>query len=61
MYAIVQHEFGPAEKLRYDAVPDPVPGLGQVGIVVAATIPPPPAPPAGDPGDEGGAEHRSDG
>jgi NADPH2:quinone reductase len=36
MYAIVQHEFGPAEKLRYDAVPDPVPGLGQVGIVVAA-------------------------
>jgi NADPH:quinone reductase len=36
MHAIVQHEFGPAETLRYDEVPDPEPGPGQVGIVVAA-------------------------
>jgi NADPH2:quinone reductase len=34
--AIRQHEFGPAETLRYEEVPDPVPGEGQVLIEVAA-------------------------
>jgi NADPH:quinone reductase len=34
--AIRQYEFGPAEKLRYEEVPDPVPGEGQVLIEVAA-------------------------
>jgi NADPH2:quinone reductase len=34
--AIRQYEFGPAETLRYEEVPDPVPGEGQVLIEVAA-------------------------
>ncbi|NKY86632.1 zinc-binding dehydrogenase [Nocardia veterana] len=36
MKAIRLHEFGPAENLRYESVPDPVPGAGQVRITVAA-------------------------
>lgn len=36
MKAIRQYEFGPAETLRYEEVPDPVPGEGQVLIEVAA-------------------------
>ncbi|MCI2422704.1 zinc-binding dehydrogenase [Saccharopolyspora sp. K220] len=36
MHAIRQHEFGPAEVLRYEKVPDPRPGPGQVRIEVAA-------------------------
>ena len=36
MHAIVQHEFGPAEALRYEEAPDPEPGAGQVRIAVAA-------------------------
>ncbi|MHA6618341.1 zinc-binding dehydrogenase [Pseudonocardia sp. DLS-67] len=36
MKAIRQYEFGPAENLRYEEVPDPVPGEGQVLIDVAA-------------------------
>lgn len=36
MKAIRQHEFGPAETLRYEEVPDPVPGAGQVLVEVAA-------------------------
>jgi NADPH2:quinone reductase len=36
MHAIRQHEFGPAETLRYEEVPDPVPGAEQVRIAVAA-------------------------
>ncbi|MEV8443684.1 zinc-binding dehydrogenase [Actinosynnema sp. NPDC051121] len=36
MHAIVQHEFGPAETLRYEQVPDPAPGAGQVRIAVSA-------------------------
>jgi NADPH2:quinone reductase len=34
--AIRQYEFGPAETLRYEEVPDPVPGEGQVLIEVAS-------------------------
>jgi NADPH2:quinone reductase len=34
--AIRQYEFGPAETLRYEEVPDPVPGEGQVLVEVAA-------------------------
>jgi NADPH:quinone reductase len=34
--AIRQYEFGPAENLRYEEVPDPVPGPGQVLIAVRA-------------------------
>jgi NADPH:quinone reductase len=34
--AIRQYEFGPAETLRYEEVPDPVPGAGQVLVEVAA-------------------------
>ncbi|GAA0518395.1 oxidoreductase [Saccharopolyspora subtropica] len=37
MFAIRQHEFGPAEVLRYEEVPDPHPGPGQVRIRVAAS------------------------
>jgi NADPH:quinone reductase len=37
MHAIRQHEFGPADTLRYEEVPDPVPGADQVRIVVEAT------------------------
>lgn len=36
MHAIVLHEFGPAENLRYEPVDDPEPGPGQVRIAVAA-------------------------
>lgn len=36
MKAIRQYEFGPAETLRNEEVPDPVPGAGQVLIEVAA-------------------------
>ncbi|XVS62710.1 zinc-binding dehydrogenase [Actinosynnema sp. CA-299493] len=36
MHAIVQHEFGPAESLRYERAPDPEPGAGQVRIAVSA-------------------------
>jgi NADPH:quinone reductase len=36
MYAIRLHAFGPAENLRYETVPDPVPGPGQVRVAVAA-------------------------
>ncbi|WP_062997526.1 zinc-binding dehydrogenase [Nocardia mikamii] len=36
MKAIRLHEFGPAENLRYETVPDPLPGAGQVRITVAA-------------------------
>lgn len=36
MRAVVLHEFGPAENLRYETVPDPVPGPGQVRIAVKA-------------------------
>lgn len=36
MKAIRQYEFGPAETLRYEEVPDPVPGEGQVLVEVAA-------------------------
>jgi NADPH:quinone reductase len=36
MHAIRQHEFGPPETLRYEEVPDPVPGAEQVRIAVAA-------------------------
>ncbi|MER5391290.1 zinc-binding dehydrogenase [Saccharopolyspora sp. NPDC002686] len=36
MRAIRQYEFGPAEVLRYEEVPDPHPGAGQVRIAVAA-------------------------
>jgi D-arabinose 1-dehydrogenase-like Zn-dependent alcohol dehydrogenase len=33
---IVLHDFGPAENLLYEEVPDPVPGEGQVRIAVEA-------------------------
>lgn len=36
MRAIRQYEFGPAENLRYEEFPDPVPGEGQVLIEVEA-------------------------
>ncbi|MDQ3739066.1 MAG: zinc-binding dehydrogenase [Actinomycetota bacterium] len=36
MYAIRQHEFGAPETLRYEWVDDPVPGEGQVRVVVEA-------------------------
>ncbi|MEU4722424.1 zinc-binding dehydrogenase [Nonomuraea dietziae] len=36
MRAVVLHTFGPAENLRYESVPDPVPGPGQVRIAVRA-------------------------
>jgi NADPH:quinone reductase len=36
MHAIVLHEFGPAENLRYEEVQDPRPGPGEVRIAVAA-------------------------
>ena len=37
MHAIRQHEFGPAENLRYEQVPDPEPGPDQVRIAVEAS------------------------
>jgi NADPH2:quinone reductase len=36
MRAVVLHEFGPAENLRYETVPDPVPGPGEVRLSVKA-------------------------
>ena len=36
MFAVVLHEFGPAENLRYESVTDPKPGPGQVRIAVRA-------------------------
>ncbi|NUS42354.1 MAG: zinc-binding dehydrogenase [Mycobacteriaceae bacterium] len=36
MHAIRQYEFGPAENLRYEEVPDLAPGAGQVRVAVAA-------------------------
>jgi NADPH2:quinone reductase len=36
MYAVRLHEFGPAENLVYEEVPDPVPGAGQVRVSVEA-------------------------
>jgi NADPH2:quinone reductase len=36
MHAIRLHEFGPPENLRYEQVPDPEPGDGQVRIAVEA-------------------------
>jgi NADPH2:quinone reductase len=37
MHAIRQHAFGPAETLRYEEVPDPVPAAEQVRIAVEAS------------------------
>ncbi|MFC3998188.1 zinc-binding dehydrogenase [Nocardiopsis sediminis] len=37
MHAIRLYEFGPAENLLYEEVPDPVPGEGQVRVDVAAS------------------------
>src|SRR2546423_1613508 len=34
--AIRQYEFGPAEKLGFEEVPGPVPGVGQVRVVVSS-------------------------
>jgi NADPH2:quinone reductase len=36
MHAIRQHEFGPPETLRFEEVPDPLPGPGQARIAVTA-------------------------
>jgi NADPH2:quinone reductase len=36
MHAIRQHEFGPAEVLRLEEVPDPEPGPGEIRIAVEA-------------------------
>ncbi|MDU0294694.1 zinc-binding dehydrogenase [Saccharothrix longispora] len=36
MHAIRQYEFGPAETLRHEEVPDPEPGAGQVRVAVSA-------------------------
>ncbi len=36
MHAIQLHAFGPPENLRYEELPDPEPGPGQVRVVVAA-------------------------
>src|ERR687887_203907 len=36
MHAIRLYEFGPAENLSYEEVPDPVPAAGQVRIAVEA-------------------------
>ncbi|KIF75680.1 oxidoreductase [Streptomyces sp. 150FB] len=36
MYAVQLHEFGPAANLRYEQLPSPVPGPGQVRIDVQA-------------------------
>src|SRR5690349_7555023 len=36
MFAIRQYEFGPAENLRFEEVPDPEPATGQVRVTVAA-------------------------
>jgi NADPH2:quinone reductase len=36
MHAIRQHEFGPPETLRFEEVPDPLPGPGQARVAVTA-------------------------
>jgi NADPH2:quinone reductase len=39
MKAIVIHEFGPPEVLKYEDVPDPTPRLGEIRVRVhAATV-----------------------
>ncbi|WP_116947988.1 zinc-binding dehydrogenase [Jiangella endophytica] len=37
MHAIRLHEFGPAENLRFEEVPDPLPAAGQVRVAVEAS------------------------
>ena len=37
MKAVVLHEFGPPKNLKYEEVPDPIPGEGEVLIRVAAS------------------------
>ncbi|GAA0381730.1 zinc-binding dehydrogenase [Microbispora corallina] len=37
MHAVRQYAFGPAENLRWEEVPDPEPGAGQVRIAVQAS------------------------
>jgi NADPH:quinone reductase len=37
MHAIRQYEFGPVENLRYEELPDPEPGEGQLRIAVEAS------------------------
>jgi NADPH:quinone reductase len=37
MHAVLQHEFGPAETLRYEEAPDPSPAPDQVAIAVEAS------------------------
>lgn len=37
MHAVRQYEFGPAENLRYEELPDPAPAAGQVRIAVQAS------------------------
>ena len=37
MHAIVQHQFGPPDQLRYEEVPDPRPADGEVAIAVQAS------------------------
>ncbi|MEV4098578.1 zinc-binding dehydrogenase [Streptosporangium saharense] len=36
MHAVVLHVFGPAENLRYETVPDPIPGPGEIRVSVRA-------------------------
>lgn len=36
MHAVRQYEFGGPDTLRLEAVEDPVPGVGEVRIAVAA-------------------------
>lgn len=36
MHAVVLHAFGPAENLRYETVPDPLPGPGEIRVSVRA-------------------------
>ena len=37
MKAVVLHEYGPPSKLKYEDVPDPKPGPGEVLVAVRAT------------------------
>jgi NADPH:quinone reductase-like Zn-dependent oxidoreductase len=36
MKAVVLHEYGDADQLKYESVPDPVPGYGEILVEVAA-------------------------